>query len=127
MLTDDELRRALLALDIIDRDGDPDELAHLLRAARDATPSVDPWGNSTASQEISGRRLAARLARLVGESRGRCDRAAAEVFAPQRQRAVFDALVSYADRLTGQTSRRTSSAAAPMPTIRIVSNQEVVT
>lgn len=129
MLTDQELRQAVFALTIIEERGDPDELAYILRQVGEATPSADPWGNATVNQEISGRRLAAKLAGLLGERRDRCEQVAAEVFAPQRRRAIFDALTGYADRLTGQTSRSTSSAAPKLthrPTIRLIANREAV-
>jgi len=127
MLTDQELRQAVFALIIIEERGFPDELAHLLREARDSTPSADPWGNATPSQKISGCWLGAKLAGLLGEPRESCEAAAAEVFAPQRQRAVYNAIVGYADELTGRRTRNTSSSPPTQrPKIRIVARREAV-
>ena len=42
-----------------------------------------------------------RLSSLLGEPRDRCDQAAAVVFGNSRQRAVFQAVISYAVELCG--------------------------
>jgi hypothetical protein len=104
-LTLDELRRGISALAIIDRHGRDDDLALILRKATAATQSAALWGNATAGQVIQGQSLARRLATLLGEPIERCEQAAADVFAPERHRAVLGALVAYADELTG-TARR---------------------
>jgi hypothetical protein len=127
--TPDELRRAILALDVIEERGDRDEWAYILRQAHDSAPSADLWGNATGNQRIGGSLLADRLARLLGERRDDCEQAAAEVFAPQRCSAAYDALIRYADELTaGQSVPRAASApAARRPsTIRIVADERGV-
>jgi len=123
MLTDQELRQAVFALTIIEERGDPDEFDLILKEARDKTPAADDRWNMTLGVRFQVEAMADRLAGLLGESRKRCEIAAVNTIGTGRQRAVFDALVSYADELTGQTTRRTSSAA---PTIRIVANREAV-
>jgi hypothetical protein len=123
----DELRRAITALAVIEEHGNRDEWAYILRQAQDSAPSVERWGNATGNQQIGGSLLAARLADLLGESRDRCELAAAEVFAPQRHRAVFDAIIFYAEELTGASSRRkppATSAPIQRPAVRIVGDQE---
>ena len=127
--TPEELRRAIVALDTIERLGDPDEWALLQQQAHDSAPNGDRWGNATANQRISGGLLADRLVNLLGESRGHCEQAAAEVFAPQRHRAVYDSLIAYADELTRRSPRREPSPAksrGQRPTVRIVADQEGV-
>jgi len=123
MLTDQELRQAFLALSVIEDRGDPDELAYILRQARDAAPSADRWGNATLNQEIGACQLAAKAAALLGEPRERCEAAAAEIFAPQRQRAVFDALIRYAGELT---KTGTTVPKSYRPTIRIIADERGV-
>lgn len=126
--TPDELRGAIVALDTIERDGDSNELAYILREVRNATPSADPWGNAGIGAQLNADHLAGRLATMLDVPRVQCEQAARAVFSKDYCRAVFDALISYANELTGQTSRRTSSAAPSMPThrptIRIVADRE---
>ena len=80
MLTDLELRQAIVALDVIDQQGHPDVLAAIVREAIESTPSADLLGNATPGQQIAGALLANRLAGLVGVSPERCEQAAAAVF-----------------------------------------------
>ena len=122
----DELQWAIVALDRIDRDGNRDEWAYVLRQASDSAPAAGRWGNATPGQKISGQILAGKLANLLGVDPDRCDEVAAEMFAPQRHRVIFDALLGYAAEL-GQPSHR-ESRVTPKPTqrpsIRIVGDDE---
>jgi hypothetical protein len=119
----DELRRAIVALATIERDGDQDELDLILRQASDSAPNGSRWGNATPNQRSGGGLLAGRLADLLGEDPDRCEQSAAEVFAPQRHRAIFDALVSYADELSGKPA---SAPAMPkLSQVRIVADRMV--
>ena len=121
--TRDELRRAVIALNTVEGRGDSDTLAYILREAQSVIPSASLWGNATPRQQIGGRWLAERLAKLLGEPVDRCEQAAADVFAGHRHRAVFDALISYAEELMGHTSRResaTTSTPIHRPAVRIV-------
>ncbi len=127
--TPDELRRAIIALGVIEERGDRDEWALILSEAHDSAPNGSPWGNATGNQRLGGAMLANRLADLLGEQRDRCEQAAADVFTPQRHRAVFDAIISYAEELTGQPSRRdpaTMSTPTERPAVRIVADREGV-
>ena len=126
--TPEEMRRAIVALDTIESEGDCDEWAIIVRQAGDSAPNGSRWGNATPNQRGGGSLLAARLANLLGEDRDQCEQAAAEVFAPQRHRAVFDALISYSEELTGRTSHRESAPAAKpiqRPAVRIVADRGV--
>jgi hypothetical protein len=125
----DELRRAVVALDIINQHGDRDEWALLQRQARDSAPNGNRWNNATPNQRINGGLLADQLADLLGEPRDYCEQAAAEVFAPQHHRAMYDVLVAYADELIGRSPRREpppSRRLVQRPTVRIVGDQEGV-
>jgi hypothetical protein len=124
----DELRRAITALDVIKDHGDPDEWALILREAVRFMQGCGRWGNATPNQQIGGALLAGELSNLLDEDRDRCEQAAADVFAPQRHRAVYDAIVGYADELTGQRSPRNLNAAkpAPRPAVRIVGEERGV-
>jgi hypothetical protein len=125
--TTDELRRAIVALDTIEGHGDRHEWALILRQAHESALSGDRWGNATGNQRISGGLLADRLASLLDEPRDRCEQVAAEVFAPQRHRAIYDALIGYADELTDHPSRRESPPAethVQRPVVRIVGGRE---
>ena len=127
--TPDELRRAIVALDVIERHGDRDEWALLQRQAHDSAPNGNRWGNATPNQRIGGGLLADQLAGLLGESRDRCEQAAAEVLAPQRHRALYDLLLAYADELTGRSPHREPLPAKKprqRPRVRIVAEEGTV-
>jgi hypothetical protein len=123
----DELRRAVVALDVIEQRGDRDQWKIILRQARDSAPNSSRWGNATPNQQIRGAMLAADLSSLLGADREQCEEAAAEVVAPQQHRAIYNALLSYAAELTRQSSSRNSSAATKptqRPTVRIIADSE---
>ena len=115
----DELRQAIQALIVVEENGDPAEWAMILRQASDSAPSAGRWGNATPGQKISGQLLADKLADLLGVDRDRCNQVAAEMFAPQKHRAVFDALLGYVAELTGQPSAKPTQRQA----IRIVADK----
>jgi hypothetical protein len=113
----EELRRAAVALDIIERLGDPDQWSTILCGASATSPTL--------GQSLRAGLLASELAKLLGEDRDRCEQAAAEAFAPSRHRAVFDALIGYADELAGTPATTTTTTRAPRPTVRIVADRTV--
>ncbi len=99
MLTDQELRQAVSALDIIADRGDDEVLQLLLREANDATPAGDDWHGLTVGQQLGIGRVADELASLLGESRERCFTAALDIHGPGRKRLRFDALDPIRDRV----------------------------
>ena len=131
MLTDQELRQALFALSVIEARGDRDEWAAILRDVNAAAPAGQ-WGGAAPNQHIGGSLLAGQLAGLLGESRERCEAAAADVFGNSRQRAIFAALVRYAAELTGQSEivpyapPAVAKAPAPRQKVRFVSDSQRV-
>ena len=123
----EELRRAAAALKVINERGDPDEWGDIQRKARAVAAAGGWWNSATAGQRLTGQRLAADLAALLGESRELCEQAAAEVSVWLPHRAMFDAILGYAAELTGQPMQRTSSAAAkPTATVRLVAEERAV-
>jgi len=100
--TRDELRRAVVALDAIERTGDPDEWAAILREARDSAPSADPWQNVGIGTRTLANVMAKRLAGLLGVPITDCLTAAGDVYGMDRGRAVFEAMLAYADEVTGK-------------------------
>lgn len=124
--TFDELRRAVKAMDVIEQRGDRDDWAYILKQAQNTVPSAGLWGNASIGTRAAGEALARRVADLLGESRDRCEQAAAEVLAPQRGRVVYDALMGYAGELTGYTRRESHTTPRPIqrPAVRIVANRE---
>ncbi len=123
----EELRRGIEALAVVENRGDRHEWVYILREAQDSAPNGSRWGNATTNQQISGQLLAGQLAKLLGEPLDKCEEAAADVFVLQRRWAVYDALISYADELTGQSSRcesATTSTPIRRPAVRIVADQE---
>jgi hypothetical protein len=120
-----ELRQAVEALAVIERDGDPDQWALILGEAHRSAPAAGRWGNATGNQHLGGMMLAHRVAELLGVPRDCCEQAAADLFAPQYHRAVFEALLSYAGELTGKGSRLPKSSKA-VGAVRIVPDQEAV-
>jgi hypothetical protein len=137
VLTDQELRRALFALNIIDERGDPDAIELILQEANASAPATDPWDNMPIGVRIRAGDLARRLAGLLGEPVHRCEAAALDALGKSRQRARFDALVSYAIELIGPCRElsgeapyrddppaRPTTRAPAAPSIRIVADQE---
>ena len=124
--TSAELQQAILALNTIDRDGDPDQWAYVLREAQDAAPAIDPWQNVSIGTRPAAEAIARRLSAILGVSVESCFQAAQNVFARDRGRVIFDALLGYAAEL-GQPSHR-ESRVTPKPTqrpsIRIVGDDE---
>ena len=129
--TPDELRRAIVALAIIEQRRRPARMGNSLATGRQLSrTNGSRWGNATPNQKVGGSLLAGRLANLLGEDRDGCEEVAAEVFAPQRHRAVYDAMIDYAAELTGHPSPRNSIAVprpVQRPTVRIVADCGVIT
>ena len=143
MLTDEELRRAVFAMSIIDERGDPDVLDLLLREANDARPAGEGWNNLTLGLQLIIGQEAYRLSTLLGVPVERCEEAGLDVLGPGRQRLRFNAIIKYAieligpcRELTGESpfvpyaDRHAEPAAAQSArrasTIRIVGNREAV-
>ena len=140
MLTDQELRQAVFAFGIIEDRGDPDVFALLMKEASTKAPAANEWDSMTINQRLHVARVAAELSKLLGESRDRCEQAAADVLGPGRQRLRFQALIGYAIDLIGPCRELTgespfASYDAPPPaiaaqgrpsTIRIVADERGV-
>jgi len=105
--THEELRRAITALGSIERDGDRDEWAYIMRQAQDTAPAADPWGNVSIGARISAQALARRLSSTIGAPVGDCEAAAADVYGRDRGRAIYDALVGYAAETRRNAGRAT--------------------
>ncbi len=103
----EELRRAANALITVLTEGDRDEWAYIRKEAvgQYAAPSGDPWRYATSGQKLNGWAIADELSQLLGVDRKQCELAAAEVYAKQRHRAVYDALIAYTAELTRNIGR----------------------
>ena len=126
MLTDAELRQAIEALVIVENRGDAEDFQYLLNQATASTPSADPFGNASIGVSIQAGLLARRLSGLLGVPIVRCEQAAADVLAPQRELAVYNAILAYAAELAGggKSPKVENISAfaddAPTPAVRIV-------
>jgi hypothetical protein len=100
MLSDSELRQAVRALTVIGEQGNSDEFAHVLHQANGKAPAANPWANMTVGASLRAKAIAGQAAALLGVPQTACEAAALEVFGASRQRAVFNAILSYAAELT---------------------------
>ncbi len=98
--TDLELQQAAAALNVIEQKGDPHEFEHVI--AHCADNGNGRWVPGSPRYVIACKWAADELARLLGESKERCLRAVEAVFGGDWQRAVFRAILSYANELTRQ-------------------------
>lgn len=94
-MSDDEIRRAAVALDTIDRFGHEDELCQRIREATADLPGCGIWGNATIGALAAGGIMATRLSKLLGVSKRRAQRAVAEALSPQRSMAILEVLLGY--------------------------------
>ncbi len=134
MLTDQELRQAVFALQIIEDRGDPDEFQEVLREAMADAP---PRDELTLGDSLR----AGQLSRLLNVDRDRCEAAVSDAWGSNRQRRRFVVIVKYAIELIGpcreltgqspfvpyaETPLATAPAARRPSTIRIVGDREAV-
>ena len=105
MLTDQELRRAVFALDQIDMNGNRhDELAAIIREANEAFPAGDGMKGLTSGVRFRCQVAAKEAANLLHEPYERCLVAAVDTLGASRQRYIYEQVVSYAIRLIGPCS-----------------------
>jgi len=101
MLTNQELRQAAFALNIIKERGDRHVFEAILSDANKAAPAGDGWDNLTLGRRLNLTAEADALSRLLGEPVERCETAVLDVFGPGRARLRFKAIVDYAIELFG--------------------------
>ena len=122
MLTDNELRQAVFALNVIDERGDEDEFAFIMSQARKNTPCLNDSQHMSTNQNFSVSRMANKLVSFFGEPHVRCREAATWVNGVSRQRMTFEAIIKYAAELTGtcELGENKSVKARPRVAVRIV-------
>ena len=84
MLTDEELRRAVFALDLIEQCGQRNELTARLHKVRQAMPCFDDMQNMSLGCSLACREVATEASQIFGEPLDRCRAAAIYVLGASR-------------------------------------------